>query len=191
MCHTPLPAQSDSSWLACYAFAAVFCGLDYLVCGTSIADEAAGDLILIFAVSRLLNSTSCVVVVFGPQSFLIKKKVTSSLKPSVANDRQRKCFNSQRPHGAGERTHPHWHNPFHYPCLTSRGQRQSKVSNACNVQRLLAWLSFYFSLGWRTRITWSAPAPGPWLPLSHASHLKNATRRTARHARLPAHVSLG
>lgn len=85
MCRpSPLPTQHLLGLLATH-FAAVFCGLDYLVCGTSIAGEAAGDFILIFAVSRLLNfrlSAVVLVVVSAPQSFLIKNKL--SLKPSVA-----------------------------------------------------------------------------------------------------------
>lgn len=83
MCRpSPLPTQHLLGLLATH-FAAVFCGLDYLVCGTSIAGDAAGDFILIFAVFRLLNFCAVVlVVVSATQSFLIKNKL--SLKPSVA-----------------------------------------------------------------------------------------------------------
>lgn len=78
--HPLIPFQHLIGLLATH-FAAVFCGLDYLVCGTSIAGEAAGDFILIFAVSRLLNFSAVVVVIVSvPQSFLIKTECCVLLK---------------------------------------------------------------------------------------------------------------
>lgn len=105
-------------------FAAVFCGLDYLVCGTSFGVEAAGDFLLIFAMSCLLNSSRCCRYCCcccsrPAQSFLIKTSC-SKLKAFAVTQMtaSRKCFNSQRPHGAAVAVGPSLSGctPFDYPC---------------------------------------------------------------------------
>lgn len=150
MCQPPPPTPPHSlpasSWLACYAFCGCVLWLRLLSLRHFDCRRGSWRFHIDFCCVPLIEfPRCCCCYCFRSTKFFNQKKL--SLKPSVANDRLRKCFNSQRPHEA--RTQP--------LSLSLSDQRQSKVSNACNVQRLLAWLSFYFSLGWRTRITWSAP----------------------------------
>lgn len=128
-------------------FAALFCGLDYLVCGISIAPSrqlAIPYWFLLYAAYWIFLSGK----------FFNQNKLRCSLKPSLSQmTASGKCFNSQTGSCSCSCS------PFIIPVRAKTIKGEQCLQRA----RIVAFgFSFCFPLGWRTRITWSALAASPW-----------------------------